>query len=91
MSWCELVFSSGIISGQVHFMSESAIIYLVVPVYPLVLGRAVEWERSKVVVRFQVRVHEFANNGGLGGFDLLDYGHVFIILFEAGNPIVDSG
>ena len=88
LCWCVLVHSSNIIFGQVRVRSESGSVILVVHVYPLLLGSAVEWERPKFVVSFQVHVCKFAKNGILVNFDSIYDDHVFIIVFEANNTVV---
>ena len=37
-----------------------------------------------------MHVREFANNGIFRTLDSLDYGHVFIIVLEASNTIINS-
>ena len=37
-----------------------------------------------------MRVRKFAKNGIFRDFDSLDDGHVFIIVFEDSNPIINS-
>ena len=88
---CVLVCSSRFVFGQVYVWSESnTIVLLIVTVRTIIHGCAVEWDCSKVVIWFQVRVYKFAKNSIFWSIDSIDDGDSFIIIFEAVDPFVDD-
>ena len=58
-------------------------------VFPLVSGCAVELEGYKVVVKVSVVKRKFARNGISWTFDMQYSYLMFIILFDANNPIIN--